>query len=736
MYKCHERPLDQVAFKIQKVPAKVPSRYQGQQVCDTPITFDIETTSCYLNKAGQPVVYDYDNPQMEYKAGRRKVKMPRCGIMYHWQFNVGGSHYTGRTWEDLRLFFDHLAVLCPARKFVYVHNLAFEFGWIANAITFSEPGDKVLAREPHRVMTAYSAEYNLEFRCSYYLTNMSLAKWGAALGVPKSKDLDYNVLRTPLTPLDPAEVRYCLIDVDIVYAGILKYRDKYKHLYNIPITQTGEVRRELRKVYKNEHQFYNTCRKLQPRNLKQLRWMLSAFYGGCVLASPTFKDELLKGPFIFKDLASSYPWALLSERYPLTPFRKVRQIQQIDKYMQDPDKTYIIDFDAYDVSTKVPCLFLSSSKLTDVQGLRTMNGRVATAEHFHCILAQPDFELFKKCYEADIVINFIKISELEYLPDGFRRFIIDKYKDKTALKTKDPDIYQISKMIINALYGINCQKLLTDEVRFDVEHTEGDCKAPWYIEPLTEDNFYAALQKVLYNENGSPKKLYTATQIGIYCTAYARKNLFYGVLGENEDGDFLNVEDVIYTDTDSIKMLRTPEAEDVFDCYNSQVLEMHKIIADQLGVDPADLSPLDDNGVPHPIGVFAEDGSAEELKVLGAKKYCYRDDKEHKLHLTVAGVPKEGVNCLHNDLNEFRDGKVFTAKALNEHGDKTKMAPVYIIDQPPIRFPDGYISDDKYAVCLTPIDYTLSKSYDMYSPPDEFFKVIWGNSRDTKLFKT
>lgn len=733
MYVEHDKRLKDIDFDILHLSKKIPSRYQGLKVCDDIMTFDIETTSFFIDKNGQPVPYDYNNPGMLLQG---KQKMERGGILYHWQFNIKDNHFTGRSWEDLLLFIKDLHKCCPARKFIYVHNLSFEFGWLPNIISFSEEEDIVLAREAHRVMSAYSKQYNTEFKCSYYLTQKSLDKWGQQLGLPKSKELIYNKIRTPLTPITPEELHYCFVDVDIVAAGIKKFKEKYKHVYNIPLTQTGEVRRELRKVYKNEFDFYETCRKLQPSSYRIMRWMLSAFYGGCVLVNPTFKDERICGPFIFKDLSSSYPWVLISERYPLTRFVKVRKKSLFKKYMEDPDKTYMIDFYAEDVQTRTPCLFLSSSKLTETDEVKTMNGRVATAKRFRVVLCKPDFELFRKCYKADIDINYIKISDLQYLPDNFRRFVIEKYGEKTKLKHSDPEIYQNSKQIINALFGINCQKLITDTICFDTDHQlEDGTPAPWYVDPLTEDNFAEALHHVLYNENGTAKKLYTATQIGIYCTAYARQNLWYGVLGEDDEGNYNNVDDVIYTDTDSVKMLRSAEAEEVFERYNKIVLNKHKEIAAQLGIQLEDLSPLDDEGVSRPIGIFADDGSdCKGFKALGAKKYCYRDG-HYKLKLTVAGVPKDAVVCLNDDINNFKDGMIFKAADLYAAGLKQKLAPLYIADQRPVQFPDGYKSIEKYAICMVPVDYTLSKSYDMYSTPEDFIKILYGNRNIPQLFR-
>ena len=59
---------------------------------------------------------------------------------------------------------------------------------------------------------------------------------------------------------------------------------------------------------------------------------------------------------------------------------------------------------------------------------------------------------------------------------------------------------------------------------------------------------------------------------------------------------------------------------------------------------------------------------------MGSKRYAYRDI-DGNLHLTVAGVPKkEGLQCLHGTLREFKKGKIFR----NEGFAKWKMRPEYV----------------------------------------------------------
>ena len=78
------------------------------------------------------------------------------------------------------------------------------------------------------------------------------------------------------------------------------------------------------------------------------------------------------------------------------------------------------------------------------------------------------------------------------------------------------------------------------------------------------------------------------------------------------------------------------------------------------------------------------------------------------MHLSVSGVPKSAVVCLHDDIENFREGFIFSAEEMHELGSEDKMAAFYQYRQEPVLFPDDYYDKYNYSVCLMPIDYTLS----------------------------
>ena len=107
------------------------------------ITFDTETTS-YIPDDGQYMSFVY-------------IAM-LC---------VNGYTYYCR---DLHVFKQWLDTFNPpdTLNVIYVHNLGFDFTFMQNVIEF----DEVFARTSHKPI--YARYKNWEFRCSYFLSQMSL----------------------------------------------------------------------------------------------------------------------------------------------------------------------------------------------------------------------------------------------------------------------------------------------------------------------------------------------------------------------------------------------------------------------------------------------------------------------------------------------------------------------------------------------------------------------------------
>lgn len=131
-------------------------------------TFDIETTSLFHHPDGWGV-FDYSKTKEYYQ------DIEKVGVMYIWMFGVEDKVYYGRTWEE---FTDLLKRLSRPNitKIIYVHNLSFEFGFLINIFEKNKwTVSHMLARKAHKPISFMIDELNIQFRCSYCLTNLSLA---------------------------------------------------------------------------------------------------------------------------------------------------------------------------------------------------------------------------------------------------------------------------------------------------------------------------------------------------------------------------------------------------------------------------------------------------------------------------------------------------------------------------------------------------------------------------------
>ena len=207
-----------------------------------PGTFDIESSTV-------------ENPDIE-DISKYKGKDKYIGFMYHWQFALPIDYTNhkflcicGRRWEEFARFLDIIAyeynLYSNKRLVIYIHALFFEFQFIRNFLDIED----VFARH-ERVPLKFTANNAFEFRCSYSLSNMSLAKFinntpDAVYSKLSGDDFDYTKIRTPETPLTDYEIQYCLNDVRGLQEAIhhLLIEDD---LHTIPLTSTGYIRREVR----------------------------------------------------------------------------------------------------------------------------------------------------------------------------------------------------------------------------------------------------------------------------------------------------------------------------------------------------------------------------------------------------------------------------------------------------------------------------------------------------------
>ena len=639
---------------------------------NTIYTFDIETSS-YLKFDGKQVnMQDYKSYLSD------SYEYHTC--MYVWQFGINETVYYGRTWEEFKKFMKKIDSFVSERKIVFIHNLSFEFQYLRSVFTFTD----VIARTQRKVMRASIKELNFEFRCTYYMTNTKLEKLPSIYGLPVEKlvdHLDYNKIRTSLTTLTDEELEYCENDCLVLYYYLKKENDIYGNLDKIPMTSTGKVRRELKSIVLKDSSYRNKVYRAINTDPHVYNLLVKAFQGGYTHANYFYTDMVLKNVKSF-DFTSSYPYVMVTHKYPSTEFKKcyIKSHKDMINIF-----AYLLVIKFKNVKSKYLNNFISASKCEGIKNAKYDNGRIISADEFTMTITDIDFKIYLESYTFDYEIIESYYSKYNYLPKQFINFILEKYVNKTKYKNVEGKEleYNLEKAKFNSLYGMSVTNTIRNNVTFDGQN--------WFETELTNDEITTAL----LNEK---KKCFLSFAYGVWVTAYARNNLLKNVMKLDEY--------TAYCDTDSLKAVQGFD-ENVINEYNDFVKRKINFVSKTLDIPLEKFEPTDKKGKKHMLGLFESDGIYQEFITQGAKKYAVMEDGQ--IHITVAGVPKKGAKVL-NSLSEFKDNLIFPSEITN------KLTCVYIDMQDNHEVIDyqgnTYLVQDKTGCCFTPASYELGKSLD------------------------
>lgn len=658
---------------------------KSKKIDNTIYTFDIETTS-YLILDGEVInarEYQILTPDEQ----QRCIKQ---ACMYIWQFSINDTVYYGRTWDEFKQFLDLLEENDNTKKIVFIHNLAFEFQALWSVIRIKS----VVSRKSRKLMRCQLEDYNIELRCSLMLSNLKLEKLPDVYQLPVKKkvgDLDYSLLRTPITPLTDKELGYCEFDCLVTYWYIKTELETYKRVDKLPMTSTGKVRKQLQRLVLSNMSYVHKVSKQINTDPAVYNMLVDAFAGGYTHANYIYTDDVLNNIDSY-DETSAYPYVLVTCKFPSTKFTRC-YIKSADDML--PNFAYLVTVKIKNIRSKYYNNFISSSKCSEIKGRPNYdNGRIISAKEVTITCTDIDLRFYLDAYSYDSyeIVKAYK-AMYNYLPIEYVNFILDKYVLKTKLKNVEGKEleYAREKGAFNSLYGMT----VTNTIRADVNFVNFE---EWIEKPLNDAEIMTKLFK-------DKKRGFLNFAWGVWCTAYARDNLLRRVLDLDEY--------VVYCDTDSCKVTQGYD-KSIFEKYNQQVEAKIRRVCKERNIEFERYAPADIKGNKHLLGVFeCETGKGrnvtyDQFITQGAKKYAYSIDGE--IHVTVSGVPKSGgAKCLHS-LDEFRDDLVFDF----EHTNKLTLA--YNDDQIPVTITDylgnDYTVTDKSGICMLPTTYKLGKALD------------------------
>ena len=600
---------------------------------------------------------------------------------------------------------------------IYFHNLGYDWTFLRRFFikAFGIPV-KQLNIKPY-LPIYIEFENGIILRDSLIVSGCSLDKWTAELNVPHKKAVgkwDYNKIRNQRGLFSPDEMLY--IENDVL--GGVECLDKLKQalgkkIYNMPWTMTGIVRESL---YHEgvKHGAHNEFLKVAP-TFDQLCKLEKVYHGGFTHGNRHYYGYVIRTKDGWRhvkayDFASSYPYVLLTEKYPCEAFKPEEDLT-IDEVLESADEyAYMFKLILVKpelITDKLPMPTISLSKCTKggchIINPVVDNGRVVQAAYLEIYCNEIDLQLYKNTYRYYEPLSRcveVEYARKDYLPRWITDYIYQLFAEKSKLKHSDPTYYALAKARLNSIYGLFCQHPCKQDIieeyfyqeDLDLYHVTDESKDPVFMREKYE--------KYLQN-----RKSILPYFVGVWCTSYAEKNLF--LLGSCID--YRHGGQWLYSDTDSIYCIGMDE--DKIAEYNRNV----KDILTERGY-PAVKIPGDEKE--YWPGIAEHDPKKDvydEFCFVGAKRYVGRCTSDGRLHTTVAGVPKYkkdadgnkvfiGEECLKNKIQNFKTGFIFkgtiTGKKTHKH---FLVEDIYI---------DEWGNETGDSINLTPCDYKLQAAED------------------------
>lgn len=598
------------------------------------------------------------------------------GFMYVWQFSVEHTVCMGRTWEEYTSFIDKLcdAVSTKGRKLVvWVHNLSFEFQFMRNFVPFVD----VFARKSRKIMRAETKR--IEYRCSYFLTNMSLLKFtqktpGIRFKKKDGEDFNYSIKRYPDTELTDKELGYCCCDVLGLVEGIQSKLELYNDtLATIPMTSTGYVRRAYREVCLEDRRHMEMFSKSA---LTEEIYAITkeAARGAISGSSHLYTDEIVE-EVDSEDIKSSYPFQMMTKYFPKGKFVKCNKPstsllrELLDYYC------VIITWKCENIKLKrysgIP--YISKGKCRAIEGAKTGNGKVYKAKQVCMTCTEIDLRIIDSLYKSNdgSVIDNLEVIEMWYcnkgmLSSSFRGYLSEMFQTKTDLEDGDEFIYNKYKNEINASFGMMCTDITHDEYVYD-------CYKKVWLPPVKADPVSALLK--YYNGKYS----FLSYQDGVWVMAHGRDSLNDGMVAVGSD--------LVQVDTDSVKHIE--DHRDDFNEINEKIIEN----AETFDIKPYAIK----NDKKVYLGVWEHENKGrgddkptyKKFRTLGAKKYAYDNDDGSGIHITVAGLKKDsaakwlsangGLDIFTNGtvVPAIEDGNYISGRTASTYNDMTR--PVLVV---------------------------------------------------------
>lgn len=585
--------------------------------------------------------------------------------------------YGSRPSECIRCMNEIIMNMDGDKTVFYIHNMSYDWVFLRKFMmaSWGTPSHQLNVKSHYPIYIEFAN--GIILKDSLILAQRKLEKWAEDLNVEHLKESgkwDYDKVRNQDEGFDQNELSYIEHDTLAGVECIQKTMDAlHKNICSMPFTATGIPREAVRKIGHNYKAHDKFLRMVPEYNVQMM--LEKVFHGGYTHLNRHYIERVIKGPvyddIIPKDFASSYPFTMIAEKFPMEKFY-YRKPCTPEYILRNSEKyAFIFKFIMIKPRLKddfIPMPALQSSKLTKVVNGIVDNGRILCAEYTEIYLNELDLEVIYQQYDFDkAACTEVYCAKKDYLPRWFTDYIYYVFEEKTKLKGGDPVAYSIAKAKLNSLYGMCVQKPIKETIEED--YITGEYDIPEDSDPME-----------IYEKYKDKWTSILPYQWGVWVTSYAFRNLFR--LGAC-------YEIWLYSDTDSCYGIHPDEKK--IEEYNNECIRKIK---------DRGYGPVEHNGRLYHLGIAEEEETCSEFISVGAKRYAVRLKNSGDLKITVAGVPKKkGVRCLKNDLRNFHSGFIFDGKVTGKLTHTYFQADDITIDE------SGNERAD--SIDLSPCDYKL-----------------------------
>lgn len=555
---------------------------------------------------------------------------------------------------------------------IYIHNLSYDMSYLYPYLLDLPGIDKDakyqgIIEAPNKFLSLVFGSY--EFRCSYRLSGMSLEKWSKEMNAEHIKKVgmyDYDKVLYPDSKLSEDEQDYDRFDVYSMRDSLNKQMAYYgDDITTIPLTKTGYIRRTLRKSCFNDPHYkkkYFWDNKLSAVNYE---YCLKSFSGGYTHNNRFWRDTLIEagktyeyipGSGIYikvdkikhRDFKSHYPTQQTCyNRFPIGRPQHIYDcssmpfVYTVEEILSEAlefthfVKLLITDCSLRDPNCSMPFMQLSKCYQATFNNKIVDNGRIIKASgSFIMYVDTLTLQILAEQYTMECAVLDVYRMKNGPLPDCIIK-VVDKYfkgkSDKKALVHQlteefgklDPktveaefDLMQ-EKAGLNSIYGCTVQQALKDVFQID-----DNMNFSYKTKYISEEEVEEGLESYYSGKNN-----FLAYQLGCVVTSLARFELYQFI-------KLIGYEYVLYSDTDSLFYISTPEIEKRIEEKNKELRkEAHFVELE--------------NGKKEYYNEFTEEPECLAFKGLHSK--CYGVVTAKGLEITIAGVPARTIIGMEGD---------------------------------------------------------------------------------------